>query len=228
LSEFGSPTPYLGSRLKELQSFYQSPQYEVLRKKVESGCGIVMTDLFDDKGVLKKKDDAGKTAKSDESISMKIPTAKGITCRCPKCQTKLTVQVKKIPENKVVKISCPSCKNLFQLDVTRVAEAIPQNDGGKTRDTIDKKEQKVAASKSRDVSGASPGPAKETVESKKVKTVKGKCPKCGAAFSMALDKIAAKSAVELQCNSCKNKFRLILPQFKEDVSQVSPTEDEPL
>ena len=127
LSEFGSPTPYLGSRLKELQSFYQSPQYEVLRKKVESGCGIVMSDLFDDKGVLKKKDDgrdAGK--KIEDAASFKIPTAKGITCKCPKCKTKLTVQVKKIPENKIVKISCPSCKNLFQLDVSVVAQQFPK------------------------------------------------------------------------------------------------------
>jgi hypothetical protein len=125
ISEFGSPTPYLGSRLKELQSFYQSPQYEVLRKKVESGCGIVMSDLFDDKGVLKKKDDGGDAGKKSEDASFKIPTAKGITCKCPKCKTKLTVQVKKIPENRMVKISCPSCK-IFSSWTSSIVQQFPK------------------------------------------------------------------------------------------------------
>ena len=136
------------------------------------------------------------------------------------------MQVKKIPENKIVKISCPSCKNPFQLDVSRVAAAIPQNDGGKPKD-IEKRDPKETASNSANVSAPLPSPEKERVEPKKFKTISGKCPKCGAAFSMPLDKIAAKSAVELQCNSCKNKFRLILPQVKEDLSQMSPIEDDP-
>jgi bacterioferritin-associated ferredoxin len=44
---------------------------------------------------------------------------------------------------------------------------------------------------------------------------------------MPLDRITAKSAVELQCNRCKNKFRLILPQAREDLSQTSPMADDP-
>jgi hypothetical protein len=44
---------------------------------------------------------------------------------------------------------------------------------------------------------------------------------------MPLDKVAAKSATELQCNSCKTKFRLILPQVKEH-PQMSPMEDDPV
>ena len=226
LSEFGSPTPYLGSRLKELQSFYQSPQYEVLRKKVESGCGIVLSDLFDGKGVLKKKDNGRDAGKKSEDSSFKIPTAKGITCKCPKCKTKLTVQVKKIPENKIVKISCPSCKNLFQLDVSSIVAAIPQSGEGKQKD-IEKKEPKETAINSANVSTPLSGPVRDRVEPKKFKTISGKCPKCDAAFSMPLDKFAVKSAMELQCNNCRNRFRLILPQVKEH-AQTSPMEDDPV
>lgn len=227
LSEFGSPTPYLGSRLKELQSFYQSPQYETLRKRVETGCGIMMSDLFDDKGVLKKKDGSRDEVKKGEGASFKIPTAKGIICKCPKCSTKLTVQVKKIPENKMVKISCPSCNNLFRLNVSAFIAAIPQSGEGKPED-IEKMDPKGTTRNIANVSTPLPGPEEKRVEPKKFKTISGKCPKCGSAFSMPLDKIAAKSAVELQCNSCKRKFRLILPQVKEQLSQMSPMEDDPV
>jgi len=153
ISEFGSPTPYLGSRLKELQSFYQSSQYEALKKKVESGCGIVMSDLFDDKGVLRKKDGDRNAEKKNEDTSFKIPTAKGITCTCPKCKTKLTAQLKKMPENKMVKISCPSCKNLFRLDVSGIVAAIPQSGEGKSKD-IEKREPKETES----ISANAPAP----------------------------------------------------------------------
>jgi len=43
---------------------------------------------------------------------------------------------------------------------------------------------------------------------------------------MPLDRFAGKSAVELQCNRCGTKFRLILPQVKEH-PQMSPMEDDP-
>jgi len=227
LSEFGSPTPYLGSRLKELQSFYDSPQYEILRRKVESGSGIAMSDLFDEKGSIKKKGDGGKTAKSAERATMKIPTAKGITCKCPTCGTKLTVQVKKIPDSKIVKVTCPSCKNPFHLDISRVAGAISNSEAVKPEDIlIAKKDQKPAATKP-GMTVEPPGPETRAGKPPKGKTINGKCPKCGAAFSMPLEKIASRPAVELQCNRCKNKFKLILPQAREDLSQTSPMEDDP-
>lgn len=227
LSEFGSPTPYLGSRLKELQSFYNSPQYEILRRKVESGSGIAMSELFDEKGSIRKKDDGGKTDRSAESVTIKIPTAKGIACTCPKCGTKLTVQVKKIPDSKVVKVICPSCKNPFQMDMSRVAGTIPVSGAGKPDEApIASKSQGTSPSGS-STTVALPGPETREGEPKKVKTINGKCPKCSAAFSMPLDRIAAKSAVELQCNRCKNKFRLILPQAREDLSRTSTMEDDP-
>lgn len=226
LSEFGSPTPYLGSRLKELQSFYQSPQYDVLRKKVESGCGIVMSDLFDDKGVLRKKGDGADAGQKGEETSFKIPTAKGIICTCPTCKTKLTVQVKKIPENKMVRISCPTCKNPFQLNVSGIVAAIPQSADGTPRD-IGTRNPKGIAGTVADRPAPSPGLDEESAKARKSKTISGKCPKCGAAFSMPLDKFAGKTAVELRCNSCKKTFRLILPQLKEH-PQVSPMEDDPV
>jgi Zn-dependent protease with chaperone function/DNA-directed RNA polymerase subunit M/transcription elongation factor TFIIS len=227
LSEFGSPTPYLGSRLKELQSFYHSPQYEILRRKVESGSGIAMGDLFDEKGSFKKKDDGGKTAKNAESAAVKIPAAKGIPCKCPKCGTKLTVQVKKIPDSKIVKVTCPSCKNPFQLDLSRNAGTTPDSGAGKPDEALAGKKDRKPAAGHPGRTDPHPGPETREGEPKKVKTINGKCPKCGAAFSMPLDRLAAKSAVELQCNRCKNKFRLILPQAREDLSQTSPMEDDP-
>lgn len=168
LSEFGSPTPYLGSRLKELQAFHDSPQYEILRRKVESGSGIAMSELFDEKGSIRKKDDGGKTAKSAQSVTMKIPTAKGIPCKCPGCSTKLTVQVKKIPDSKIVKVTCPSCKNPFQLDVSRVAGAISNSEAVKPEDTLIAKKDQTAAMKP---GATAPLPAPETRagEPKKVK-----------------------------------------------------------
>lgn len=137
------------------------------------------------------------------------------------------MQVKKIPENRMVKLSCPSCKNLFHLDVSGIVAAIPQSGEEKPKD-IEKRVPKESASNQANVSASIPSPDEEKIEPKKFKTISGKCPKCGAAFSMPFDKIAVKSAVELQCNSCRNKFRLILPQVKEHLSQMSPMEDDPV
>jgi Zn-dependent protease with chaperone function len=49
-----SATPYLRIRLIELKSFVQTPQYETLRRKVETESGLALDGLFDDKGYLKK------------------------------------------------------------------------------------------------------------------------------------------------------------------------------
>lgn len=219
LSEFGSPTPYLGTRLKELQIFYDSPRYAALRKQVEAGCGLELNDLFDDKGTLKKKGNGGKSGKQDGSVLLKIPTAKGISCRCPKCDTKLSVQLKRVPDSKTVKISCPTCKGAFELDLSRVPGALP-----------DRMEKALAGGPAgiKEASKATvDAPARETAPQRKTRRVKGKCPKCGTAFSVPLDKLPDKPAVELRCNGCGKKFRLVLSGIKEELSQMDTPEDDP-
>ncbi len=49
-----SATPYLRVRLIELRNFVRTPQYESLRRKVETESGLALEGLFDDKGNLKK------------------------------------------------------------------------------------------------------------------------------------------------------------------------------
>ena len=219
LSEFGSPTPYLGTRLRELNIFYDSPRYTALRKQVESGCGLEINDLFDDKGALRKKENGGKNGKPEEGVSLKIPAAKGISCRCPKCETKLSVQLKKVPEHRIVKISCPTCKGAFSLDLARVPGPLPKQveppQGGNPDVRAETAKKQAAA------------PARETAPRGIAKRVRGKCPKCGAAFSVPLEKLPDKPAVELRCNGCRQKFRLVLSGVKEELAQTDSPEDDP-
>src|SRR5512136_157832 len=73
-----SSTPYLGLRLRALEEFYASPRYAELRSKVESGSGLDLAGLFDDKGGLKK---FGKPAPGPPA-----PPGKVITGTCPHCR----------------------------------------------------------------------------------------------------------------------------------------------
>jgi hypothetical protein len=109
--------------------------------------------------------------------------------------------------------------------VSGIVAAIPQSGEGKSKD-IERRDPKETADISANAPTPLPGQGEERVEPGKFKTISGTCPKCSAAFSMPLDKFAGKSAVELQCNSCRTKFRLIQPQVKEH-PQMSPMEDDP-
>lgn len=219
LSELGSPTPYLSSRLRELKLFHESSHYQALRKKVEEGCGLGLNDLFDDKGALRKKGNGGKNGRPEGGVSLNIHTSKGISCRCPKCETKLSVQLKKVPENRVVKISCPNCKGAFSLDLARVTGALPEKPaparGGSPAGGTGEAKTPSAA------------PAREPPARGKARRVRGKCPKCGAAFSVPMEKLPDKPAVELRCNGCRQKFRLVLSRVKDDLPQMGTTETDP-
>ncbi len=69
-----SSTPYLGARLVELRNFAASPQYEALRRKVESGSGAALDGLFDDKGYLKKLKAAEESAARAAAPGREGPT----------------------------------------------------------------------------------------------------------------------------------------------------------
>ncbi len=228
LSELGSPTPYLSSRLRELKSFYESSHFATLRQRVESGCGLDMKELFDEKGALRKKGDGAGSGKKEGGVLLKIPTAKGVACTCPRCRAKLTVQLRKAPENNLVKVSCPTCREVFRLNLAGVPGAGPQRDPARPAESRDAERTKAGVPSPSPVEGAHPDrAAQETVPSEKTRIVKGRCPKCQTAFRLPLEKLPGKPAVEIRCNGCKRTFRLILSRVRDDLSQMGTTETDP-
>jgi Zn-dependent protease with chaperone function len=113
-----STTPYLGARLVELRNFAASPQYEVLRQKVESGSGAALDGLFDDKGYLKKlkavkKPPAGKAQAPDAPAP--APTVRMLQGACPRCQARFAFRLVALPDKPWQDIPCRSCGKKFRL-----------------------------------------------------------------------------------------------------------------
>ena len=132
-----STTPYLGVRLKELKLFYQSPQYQLLRNRVESGCGLDFSELYDEKGWLKqfKRAQAVQPASVQTAAAgpLQVPKIKVISGNCPKCNARLNIPLDKLPNRDYVEITCSHCANNFGLDLAKILGRIsPEREASKT------------------------------------------------------------------------------------------------
>ena len=115
-----SSTPYLGLRLVELRNFAASPQYEALRRKVETGSGAPLDDLFDDKGYLKKLKPARKAPPRGPGGPPATAGAAGSKVRmlqgtCPGCRAPFAFRLVALPDRPSLDIPCRSCGKIFRL-----------------------------------------------------------------------------------------------------------------
>ena len=118
-----SSTPYLGLRLRALEEFHASSRYAELRNRVESGSGLDLAGLFDDKGGLKKfaKPAAGpggppaplKPAAA-KPAGRKVRIVEG---GCPKCGARFALPLATLPAKPVVDLNCGSCRAKFKLNL---------------------------------------------------------------------------------------------------------------
>jgi hypothetical protein len=120
-----SATPYLGVRLVELRNFAASPQYEALRRKVESGSGASLDGLFDDKGYLIKLKALKKTPPPPPVVKKPGPAAgpaaqppakaRMLEGTCPRCQALFSFRLVALPAKPWLDIPCKSCGRKFRL-----------------------------------------------------------------------------------------------------------------
>jgi Zn-dependent protease with chaperone function len=120
-----SSTPYLGVRLVELRNFAASPQYEALRRKVESCSGAVLDGFFDEKGYLKKLKAPKKQPppppvmkKPDVAAKPASPPpakARMLEGSCPRCQAGFSFRLVALPAEPWLDIPCKSCGRKFRL-----------------------------------------------------------------------------------------------------------------
>ncbi|MGB8959266.1 MAG: M48 family metalloprotease [Candidatus Aminicenantales bacterium] len=112
-----SATPYLGVRLVELRNFAASPQYEALRRKVESGSGAVLDGLFDEKGYLKKLKAQKKTPAVPPLAAPPPPPRKArmLEGTCPRCRAAFSFRLVALPAKPWLDIPCKSCGRKFRL-----------------------------------------------------------------------------------------------------------------
>jgi predicted Zn finger-like uncharacterized protein len=217
-----SPTPYLGSRLKELETFYRSPRYEELRKRLPLDFGAMLNDIFDEKGMLRKTDkDTGKEEhdrNKPADISFKVPAAKLIAGTCPSCGARMSLPLARLPDRGTVGVTCRSCKGTFSLDLSKIL--------GKPQEI---RERTPAGTQPAIPSPASTAPGRENslklerktdpaVVMEKPRGVRGKCPSCGAGFAIPLESLGKGPTVELRCNSCKRTFNLGLGRIRRELA----------
>jgi len=79
-------------------------------------------------------------------------------------------------------ITCSQCRKTFTLDIHRIL-------GGTPKETA---------------------PAEVKPAPRKIKVAEGACPKCGAPFRLPLGSLPEKPAVDLNCKSCRAKFKVNL------------------
>jgi predicted Zn finger-like uncharacterized protein len=131
MSQFTSSTPYLGVRLKELREFHDSPQHDLLRAKIESGCGISPEELFDEKGMLRKfakrpapakiaGPQATQTEPGIDEAQIRVPTTKAIKGNCPNCRAPLTIPIAGLPRQEMAQITCTRCRHEFALNLVQI------------------------------------------------------------------------------------------------------------
>jgi Zn-dependent protease with chaperone function len=114
-----SSTPYLGLRLRALGEFYASPRYAELRNRVESGAGLDLAPIFDDKGNLKKfakpAKAPGKAAPpAPKPPARKVQLAEGA---CPKCGARFALPLGSLPDKPTVDLNCKSCRTRFRVNL---------------------------------------------------------------------------------------------------------------
>ncbi len=123
-----SATPYLGSRLVELRNFACSPQFETLRRKVETESGVALDGLFDEKGYLKKFRPPKKAPVPPPSPPPKAiaagaagppapPAAKVrmLEGSCPICRAPFAIRLVALPDKPWLDIPCKACGGAFRL-----------------------------------------------------------------------------------------------------------------
>jgi Zn-dependent protease with chaperone function len=126
-----SSTPYLGLRLVELRNFAASPQYDALRRKVESSSGAPLDGLFDEKGYLKKLKPQkpappGRTASGTPAGdgAADAPRAPGgppaakvrmLQGACPTCRAPFAIRLVALPDRSFEDIPCRGCGKTFRL-----------------------------------------------------------------------------------------------------------------
>ena len=122
----GSATPYLGTRLLELGRFARSPEYEALRRKVESGCGVSLDGLFDERGYLKSLRPQARTPAprspasppsapapaADRAPARKVRVLQGT---CPSCRARFAFRLVALPDRPWLDIPCRACGRTFRL-----------------------------------------------------------------------------------------------------------------
>ena len=117
-----SATPYLGLRLIELRKFAQSAEYEGLRRRVESGCGLSLDGLFDANGYLRKNPPPA-VPKTPGETAVSPPPAKKLKMlngNCPNCRSQFSIRVIALPEKPWLDIPCKNCKRMFRLNLDAV------------------------------------------------------------------------------------------------------------
>lgn len=126
-----SSTPYLGLRLRALGEFYASPRYGELQRKVDAGCALNLSDLFDAKGGLLKFAKPRTTpAATQPSIKQSTARPTGSTTvkaarrkvkvvegSCPKCGHRFALPLASLPNKPVVELQCKSCKARFRVNL---------------------------------------------------------------------------------------------------------------
>jgi Zn-dependent protease with chaperone function len=106
-----SSTPYLGLRLRALEEFYKSPRYAELRDKVETGSGLDLAPLFDEKGGLKKYAKSAKTPG---------PPARILSGKCPHCGADVRISLEGLAASGPAGITCAQCGLMLPLDIDRI------------------------------------------------------------------------------------------------------------
>jgi Zn-dependent protease with chaperone function len=263
-----STTPYLSVRLKELKLFYQSPQYQMLRNRIESGCGLDFNELYDEKGWLKqfKRSPAAQPASMQTGAAgpLQVPKVKVISGSCPKCNTRLNIPLEKLPDKNYVEITCPHCADKFGLDLAKILGKVsPQTEASKTerllkpplvqtspkneaaknettqgeilfkkataegkrkidslqKEAIQKGPTKIISMEKERLEKGKAKPESDKKGADKMRMINGKCPKCSKPFSVPLEKLPNKPIVDLQCNGCQERFKLVLTKIKDQVTK---------
>jgi Zn-dependent protease with chaperone function len=120
-----SSSPYLGLRLVELRNFAASPQFEALRRKVESASGAPLDGLFDEKGYLKKLRPQRQVPPPGRAAAV-TPAGSGVTDpppakvrmlqgACPTCRAPFAIRLVALPDRSFEDIPCRGCGKTFRL-----------------------------------------------------------------------------------------------------------------
>jgi Zn-dependent protease with chaperone function len=133
-----SATPYLGLRLIELRKFAQSPEYETLRRKVETGCGFSLDGIFDENGYMKKPRPPAEHKPSiapprppnisnPAGTSTAPPPARKVRMlngSCPRCRSPFTFRLIAVPDKPWLDIRCKACGRMFRLNLDAVRKQV--------------------------------------------------------------------------------------------------------
>ncbi len=119
-----SATPYLGLRLVELGRFARSPEYEALRRKVETGCGVALDGLFDERGYIRSLRPPARGPVPNRPSAPPSPTpgsapppqkVRLLRGACPRCRAAFAIRLVALPDRPWIDIPCKACGGTFRL-----------------------------------------------------------------------------------------------------------------